>query len=236
MNLVEYFEKKELLSDGKSNTKMAKNKTKTYGLSLIPHSLNSKRENLCKYSTKECRDMCLNMTGRAGFDNVQTARLRKTDFFVEHKDLFVNKLYKELEKIDAKGEKCLVRLNVVSDVDWATEFEKRGLDIGKFKNIMFYAYTKNPFQIEGNKLDNQHFTFSYSGGNWNWCEKFLKEKTANVAVVFKNSLPSSWRGFKVINGDLDDERVMDEKGVIVGLKYKVPRGKPYQKNKFVVDE
>lgn len=236
MDLIKYFEKKKLLADGKSNTKMAKNKTKTYGLSLVPHKLNSKGENLCKFSTKECRAMCLNMTGRAGFDSVQQARLNKTDYFVQHRDHFMGKLYKELEDINKKGEKCLVRLNVVSDVDWAEEFRSRKMDIGALKNITFYAYTKNPFQIEANVLGNQHFTFSFSGGNWNWCEKFLKEKRANVAVVFKNNLPLAWRGFKVINGDLDDERVMDEKGVIVGLKYKVPRGIPYTKNKFVIDE
>ena len=236
MDLIKYFEKKSLLADGKSNTKMAKNSIKTYGLSLIPASLNSKGENLCKFSTKECRAVCLNMTGRAAFNSVQVARLHKTDFFVYHKKQFINKLYNELQAIDKKGQKCLVRLNVVSDVDWDTEFKNQGFSLAGFKNILFYAYTKNPFQIENNTLDNQHFTFSYSGGNWNWCEKFLKEKKANVAVVFKNSLPLTWRGFKVINGDLDDQRVMDEKGVIVGLKYKTPRGIKYEKTKFVVDD
>lgn len=212
-NLIEYFKNKNLLSDGKTNTKMAKNKTQTYGLSLIPHSLNTKKENLCKFSTKECRAMCLNMSGRAGFNSVQIARLRKTDFFVNNKDLFINKLYSELEKINNKGEKCLIRLNVVSDVDWQTEFGKRNYDLDKFKNITFYAYTKDFNIIEANNSDNHHFTFSYSGGNWNWCEKFLKEKKANVAVVFKNSLPLQYKGFKVISGDVSDERVMDEKGV-----------------------
>lgn len=234
-NLVDYYKSKKLLSDGKTNTKMAKNKLQTYGLSLIPHSLNTKGENLCKFSTKECREMCLNMSGRAGFNSVQEARLKKTDFFVNHKDLFIKKLYGELEQIEAKGEKCLIRLNVVSDVNWYEEFKKRGYNIGKFKNIIFYAYTKDPFQIENNDLDNQHFTFSYSGGNWKWCEKFLKEKKANVAVVFKNSLPLTYQGYKVINGDESDERVDDEKGVIVGLKYKVPHKVKYQTNKFVVE-
>jgi len=235
MDLIEYFKGKNLLSDGKSNTKLAKNKMQTYGLSLIPHSLNTKGENLCKFSTKDCRAMCLNMTGRAGFNSVQQARLYKTDFFVQHRKLFLDKLYKELEKIDKKGN-CLVRLNVVSDVDWETEMNKIGKSLGDFKNILFYAYTKNPFVIEANKLDNQHFTFSYSGGNWKWCEKFLKEKTANVAVVFKKVVPSIYNAFKVISGDDSDERVLDEKGVVVGLKYKVPRGVKYTKNKFVVDE
>lgn len=97
------------------------------------------------------------------------------------------------------------------------------------------GYTKNPFCIENNVLDNQHYTFSFSGGNWNWCEKFLKEKKANIAVVFKNNIPQTYKGFKVISGDESDERFLDEKGVIVGLKYKVPKGIPYVKNKFVVE-
>ncbi len=235
MNYIQYYQDKKLLSDGKTNTKLAKNKTRTYGLSLIPHSLNSKGENICKYSTKECRSMCLNMTGRAGFNSVQIARLNKTDYFVNHKKEFTEKLYKELEAINKKGNKVLVRLNVVSDVDWEAEMQKISKSLGDFKNITFYAYTKNPFVIEANKLDNQHFTFSFSGGNWNWCEKFLKEKTANVAVVFKNVVPLTYRGYKVISGDATDERTLDEKGVIVGLKYKVPRGVPYQRNKFVIE-
>lgn len=236
MNYLEYFKSKKLLSDGKTNTKLAKNKTQTYGLSLIPHSLNSKGENLCKYSTKECRAMCLNMSGRAGFNSVQTARLNKTNYFVYHKPHFINKLYNELSAIDNKKSKVLVRLNVVSDVDWEAEMKKEGKSLGDFKNILFYAYTKNPFVIEENKLDNQHFTFSYSGGNWNWCERFLKEKKANIAVVFKKAVPLTFRGYKVISGDESDERVLDEKGVIVGLKYKVARGIKYTKNKFVVDD
>jgi hypothetical protein len=235
MNLIDYFEKKKLLADGKTNTKMAKNKTKTYGLSLIPHSLNSKKENICKFSTKECRAMCLNMTGRAGFNSVQMARRNKTDFFVYHRKEFLDKLYGELETINRKGEKCLVRLNVVSDVDWNEEFKNVGKDLSQFKKITFYNYTKDPFRIVNNSLKNQHFTYSYSGGNWNWCERFLNKKEANVAIVFKGEMPKKYKGYTVINGDVDDERVLDKKGRIVGLRYKVPRGVKYQPNKFVIE-
>lgn len=232
--LIKYFEKKKLLSDGKSNTKLAKNKLQTYGLSLIPHSLNSKAENLCRFSTKECRGMCLNMSGRSAFTMVQTARLRKTDFFVYHKDLFVEKLYNELKIINDKG-KSAIRLNVVSDVDWEDEFNKYDKSLGDFSNTLFYGYTKNPFMIENNRINNQHFTFSYSGYNWNWCERFLKEKKANVAIVFKNTLPLIYNGFPVISGDTSDERFLDDKGVVVGLKYKIPRGIKYTPNKFVIE-
>lgn len=235
MDYIKYFKDRKLLSDGKTNTKLAKNKTQTYGLSLIPHSLNTKGENICPFSTKDCRSLCLNMTGRAGFDSVQQARLRKTDFFIHHKKEFTEKLYSELAAIDKRKKEVLVRLNVVSDIDWETEMGKIGKSLGDFKYITFYAYTKNPFVIEANKLNNQHFTFSFSGGNWQWCEKFLREKTANVAVVFRNSVPLQYKGHKVIFGDNTDDRTLDEKGVIVGLKYKVPRGVPFQSNKFVVE-
>ena len=59
-DLIKYYSNKKLLANGSSNTKLAKNTVKTYGLSLIPHSLNTKGVNLCKFSTKECRSLCLN--------------------------------------------------------------------------------------------------------------------------------------------------------------------------------
>ena len=43
----------------------------------------------------------------------------------------------------------------------------------------------------------------------------------NVAVVFAGStLPDMWNGYTVINGDTDDLRFLDPKGVVVGLKAK----------------
>jgi hypothetical protein len=38
-------------------------------------------------------------------------------------------------------------------------------------------------------------------------------------MVF-DELPTEYKGFKVINGDENDLRFLDEKNVIVGLKYK----------------
>lgn len=235
MNYTEIYKKRNLLSDGSTNTKLAKNEMKTYGLSLLPHKLNAKQENLCVFSTKECRELCLNMAGRAGFTRIQEARYQKTNYFVENKKEFINKLYGELLKINTKNEKSLVRLNVVSDVDWQKEFINQEFNLGDFNNITFYDYSKDHNQVINNKLANKHFTFSYSGSNWNWCEKFLQEKLANVAIVFKGKIPETYKGFQVVNGDLSDERVLDQKGVIVGLKYKIPRGVKYKPNKFVVE-
>ena len=43
---------------------------------------------------------------------------------------------------------------------------------------------------------------------------------ANVAVVFKNELPLTYKGYNVINGDESDLRYYDPKNVIIGLKAK----------------
>lgn len=235
MDLIEYFKKKALLTDGKSNTKTAKNTTKSYYLSLQPTDLNSKGENLCKFSTKECRTACLQFAGRQSFDNVVQSRSRKTEFFVQHRDLFVEKLWQELVEINKKG-KAAIRLNLLSDVDWDLEFKRLHHDMELLTNIQFYDYTKDHFKALSNKLKNYHLTLSFSGHNWKHCENVLKNKVANVTVVFKNVVPLTYNGFTVIDGDKSDERFLDPQGVIVGLKYKTPKGVKYEKTKFVIDD
>ncbi len=240
MDLIKYFEKRALLTDGKSNTKTAKNSIRSYYLSLQPTDLNSKGENLCRFSTKECRTACLQFAGRQSFDNVVQSRSKKTEFFVQHKEEFLKKLWEELVALNKKG-KVAVRLNLLSDVNW--EAELRNLfnytsfpSLQTFGNIQFYDYTKDHNKVFMNYVDNYHLTLSYSGHNWAHCERVLKNKVANVAVVFKNALPLTYQGFNVINGDESDERFLDDKGVIVGLKYKTPKGVKYEKSKFVIDE
>jgi hypothetical protein len=236
MDLLGYFKKKALLTDGKSNTKTAKNSVKSYYLSLQPTDLNSMGENLCKFSTKECRTACLQFAGRQSFSNVVESRSRKTEFFVQYKDTFLRKLWGELHDLNQKGN-CAIRLNLLSDVNWQKEFEDEALPgLETFSNIQFYDYTKDHFKALGNRVKNYHLTLSFSGHNWRHCVEVLKNKRANVAVVFKNSVPSVWNGFTVVNGDQSDERFLDPQGVIVGLKYKTPKGVKYEKSKFVIDE
>ena len=40
-----------------------------------------------------------------------------------------------------------------------------------------------------------------------------------MAVVF-DTLPDTWKGFEVVNGDLSDLRPKDKSNVIIGLKAK----------------
>ena len=63
---------------------------------------------------------------------------------------------------------------------------------------------------------NYHLTFSRSESNQAHCE-IIAKLGGNVACVFRNELPSTWQGKRVINGDESDLRFRDPKGCIVGL-------------------
>lgn len=65
---------------------------------------------------------------------------------------------------------------------------------------------------------NYHLTFSLAEDNDAFAVKAL-ENGMNVAAVFR-TLPDTFMGRKVINGDDTDLRFLDEQGVIVGLKAK----------------
>jgi hypothetical protein len=54
-----------------------------------------------------------------------------------------------------------------------------------------------------------------------------------VAVVFK-IVPETFWGYPVIDGDINDLRYRDNKGVIVGLLYKRVRVKLTNNIKFVI--
>ena len=101
-----------------------------------------------------------------------------------------------------------------------------------FPDVQFYDYTKNIKRIPRNSgysdtiglyrkfPTNYHLTFSYSENTTDDKIKALISRETNVAVVFRNKLPKTWKGFEVINGDLHDLRFLDKRGVIVGISAK----------------
>lgn len=198
----------------------------TYILYLAPASTSG--FNVCSHSTPECRKGCLATSGRASMDIkserfiIHQARIKKTRLFHEQTEFFMQLLIAEIEAGIRKAQKdnydFSVRLNGTSDIDWNNVFYKGQTIFEIFSDVQFYDYTKNPSKLF-NTPKNYHLTLSYTGYNWETCEKFLK-KGVNVAMVFKNELPKTCKGYKVINGDLTDYRPTDEKGTIVGLKYK----------------
>lgn len=217
-----------------SNPKLAKGDNGYYltlGLSLAPSNLSGM--NVCLYATKGCSSSCLNFAGRGRASNTQIARIQRTTKFRQSKYEFFLLMCQDIDsflrKCDKQGVKPVVRLNVFSDLPWECIYP---MLFSKYSDIQFYDYTKDPYRcIEGYKLpSNYHLTFSRSEKNEVWCDKV----STNIAVVFRtNIFPIKYMGRKVVNGDVNDLRFLDPKGVIVGLKAK-GRAK-HDKTGFVVD-
>ena len=207
-----------------TNAKTVKGQSKGYRtgiLYLAPASV-SGVINVCAFASDACRTACLYSAGRGAFNSVQKARIAKTRLYVSDKSVFVETLKSNVRQLIAKCVKenatPTVRLNGTSDIGW----ERYGI-IQAFNGTQFYDYTKNYVRMIGflfGKLpSNYHLTFSRSETNDDLCLEILS-RGGNVAVVFRNELPTHWNGFPVINGDENDLRFLDPKGVVVGLKAK----------------
>jgi hypothetical protein len=200
----------------------------TYILYMSPFTANSKGINVCSHASKGCADSCLVSSGFGGmYTSVMQGRLNKTEFFLKDRISFLNKLKGEIQKaVDKNKDKAIVtfRLNGTSDLP----YEKYNIFDGKnifeiFPDVQFYDYTKNYKRFDKVLPANYHLTFSRSETN-DVIAMGLLQRGFNVAMVF-DKLPETYNGFKVINGDLDDLRFLDDKNVIVGLKYKKNTGK-----------
>ena len=180
--------------------------------------------NLCPMAEMAgCKAGCLNTAGRGAFNNVQQARIKKTILWRDNRELFLEYLNTDLHKFRAycrkKGIKPVVRLNGTSDINW-----ERYIDMaGEFADIQFYDYTKNISRMGKPRPNNYHLTLSYSEANARYADMALSEMCkhdgTNMAVVFrdKNSIPKTFLGFPVIDGDADDLRFLDPQGVVVAL-------------------
>lgn len=212
-----------VLTQPKANAKLAKESSRTAGYSIYSLFLapaDSSGTELCLWRSKDCTDLCLNCSGKGALASVQEARIRKTKRLLETPHDFFWSLLCEIDKADRRTDRGIpvLRLNGTSDIPW--DFVAPQL-FTHFKHWYFYDYTKSYLRALQQNYDN---TFSYSGHNWDRCVALLKPGIARVAVVFDTKkgqpLPATYKGFRVIDGDADDLRFLDPKGVIVGLRYK----------------
>lgn len=210
---------KQLLSDGSTNAKTAKNKRKSYILYLSPASQNSKGINLCPKASAGCLASCLFTAGRGAFNNVQQSRIRKTEFYLHSRIEFLKQLSDEIvSKANKTDEQIAVRLNGTSDIPLV-----KGLNTSLFpSNVVFYDYTKIKQKAGRHTLDSGHtyvVAFSRSETNENECIEVLNNGGI-VAAVF-DEIPTEWNGFPVIDGDGRDDLMLDVDGaVVLGLKAK----------------
>ena len=197
---------------------------------------------VCASKSKGCEGACLHEAGNPVFMPQKTlGRVNRTLFYFKERAKFLSMITREIRNHEInckkKNLKPVVRLNTTSDIMWENH---KIFDL--FPNVQFYDYTKHFKRmikyLKGSMPKNYHLTFSRNEENDFKCTQVLKAG-GNVAVVFRKELPKTYKGFKVIDGDLHDLRFLDKKNVVVGLKEKLTlnsKGKLDRDNSgFVVD-
>lgn len=215
------------------NAKTSKGESQDYLtaiLYLAPFTLSG--TNLCPKASKGCAQACLFTAGRGVMRPVQEARMRRTEFYLKHRQAFIDQIKEEIRqakrKAERKGMKLCVRLNGTSDIVW----EKVSDIIQSFPDVQFYEYTKIFKRFNEILPANLDLTFSLSESNEREARQALA-RGERIAIVFKGEFPLSYWGYPVVSGDNTDLRFLDSKGVIVALKAK---GKArYDKSGFVRD-
>ena len=206
-------------------------------LHLAPFNLSG--WNVCPWADG-CEIGCLNTAGRGGIikkgettNPIQEARIRRTKAFFADRKAFMALLALEIRNLAILAEKngmaAAMRLNGTSDL----RFHLLAPDLfSLFPTVAFYDYTKDADKARAFAADelpsNYHVTFSRSAKNETTALQILASGV-NVAAVFSTKvgqeLPTTWKGFTVIDGDLSDLRYRDGKdenrrAVVVGLRAK----------------
>ena len=217
----------KLLNSGNAKTRKGEKRGYiTYGIHLAPSNLSG--FNVCKDASKGCAAACLNTAGRGAMSSVQLARIAKTKLFFTDKACFLEMLWDEVDaairSATRKGMIPCFRLNLTSDLPWEKITFQGSNIFDSFQGVKFYDYSKSEKRARqyaaGLMPSNYHLTFSRS----EVCDVSalvdMLEFGVNVAIVFSDKLPRMWQGFQVIDGDSDDLRFLDKRGVVVGLKAK----------------
>ena len=221
----------DVLTAPDAQPKLGKSDRPAFGLMLVPANglteeywPSNRPINLCPMASAGCRAVCLAHAGHGQFDATQKARSVRTAFLLAQPYWFGVLIGAEIRRAQFKHGDISLRLNVVSDIRWelvAPGAMKHLISLG----VRMYDYTawqpKNRGTIEGYHLtysakEPAHTPDDYLTG--------ILEGGATVAMPFAvkkgQELPETWQGFKVIDGDLSDDRTLDPSGVIVGLRQK----------------
>ncbi len=187
---------------------------------------NESEKNLCPWHTEAYAAACLgHSSGRLALPFAKRNRMKRSELFLKNRTRFYSQLRSEidthLEVSELKDFKPAFRLNGSSDIPWESVFP----DLFKeYSSVQFYDYTKSfkrMLSFCGDELPlNYHLTYSRSEvvKDWNQSEEILSIG-GNVAVVF-DRIPNNYQGYSVVDGEANDLRFLDKKGVVVGLKAK----------------
>jgi hypothetical protein len=235
-----------LLADPLSNPKVAKNGklgVLTAPLHLAPARVSGYET--CAGRTAGCTKACLNNAGNPAYaKGKRRARVARTVAYFEQRQSFMTALAHEIaahvKRAAKKNMEAAVRPNATSDIPWeripVTYLGVTYRNIMEcFPDVQFYDYTKilkralSCARGDASWPKNYHLTFSLAEDN----DKAAAEVLAaggNVSAVFnvkrKRPLPTTYtiagHTAPVIDADEHDFRPVDGKGVICGLRFKLP--------------
>jgi hypothetical protein len=170
-----------------------------------------------------CKEPCLDSAGRGQMTVVQRGRMRKTILWRDFPEVFLAQLRQDLDRFQKyclkRGIQPCVRLNGTSDIRWENHIDMEA----EYPDIQFYDYTKDVNRLNKKLPSNYHLTLSFSQATMRYSgmvlDQMRKHKGSNMAVVFrhKDKIPQKYMGFTVVDGDKDDLRFLDPKGVVVAL-------------------
>ena len=230
-----YTKAKKLLNID-NNAKTVKGQNKGYMTAILYLAPSTQSGfNVCPLASEGCKKACLYTAGHGAFNNVQQGRINKTRWFIQERTTFMDQLRKEItnhiKNATKKGFIPCIRLNGTSDISWETTgiFEQ-------FPQVQFYDYTKIYKRalkfVNGQYPSNYHLTYSLNEDNYKEAFDILL-KGGNISAVFRNELPETYKGYRVINADETDLRFTDDNNIIAGLMAKGKAKKDY--SGFVLD-
>jgi hypothetical protein len=191
---------------------------------LAPHRIGG-GETVCQDATTDCIKLCLHTAGNpAHFKGKNLARVNRKRLFQRDRALYLELLEQELHEQVVRaqhiGRRLAVRLNGTSDIPWETEHPEL---FERFRDIVFYDYTKSSSRMLSSLPENYHLTFSRSERNESTCLELLN-RGCRVACVFSTArtktLPASYLGFPVTDQDTDDLTFLRQGGQWLGLRAK----------------
>ena len=232
---LEFSKSKKLLNID-NNAKTVKGQKKGYKTAILYLAPSTQSGfNVCPQASEGCKKACLYTAGHGAFNNVQQGRINKTRWFIQERYTFMIQLKREItnhiKNCSNKGFIPCIRLNGTSDIS----FENTGI-FEQFPNVQFYDYTKIYKRalkyVNGQYPSNYHLTYSLNEDNYKEAFDILL-RGGNISAVFRNELPQTYKGYKVINADETDLRFTDDNNVICGLMAKGKAKKDY--SGFVLD-
>jgi hypothetical protein len=213
-------------------------KTDTYSVGLTLQSADGAGVETCPWRG-DCASVCVLKNGNGRYASVQRARDVRTQFLRDHAPAAVTLLGAELRRVQDAHGTALVRLNVNSDLRWYRILPNLG-NGDLLPGLFFYDYTKNPAVLSGSGMVADRYRLTYSVSENSDLDKVAAfVNSGGTATFVTNRRKGSptierWRGYRVVDGDVSDDRY-HETGVVVDLAAKGKARQLIGRSVFVAD-